>query len=88
MMVVNHPGLAGALGGLLLGLIEYVIATALMRRAVSREIAAGGDLPGLAVARARARTIRRALGGCAFLLLPALGFALGASLGHETGSVP
>ena len=80
-MSVSHPALSGALGGLILGAAEYVIAMNVMRRAVAREVESGGDLPGTALVAARFIRIRRILAAFSFLLLPAVGCALGAALG-------
>ena len=81
-MSVSHPALTGAFGGLLIGLAEYIIAMGVMRRLVAREVEEGGDMPGMDFVARRFLKIRRALAAFSFLFLPALGFALGASLGH------
>jgi hypothetical protein len=55
--------------------------------AVSREAAQGGELTGLPLVTVGMRRIRLALLGCAFFLLPAVGFALGSAFGSDAGSV-
>ena len=77
----THPALSGALGGLILGLAQYIVAMGVMRRAVAREVEEGGDMPGLGFVASRFVKIRRLLAAFSFLFLPALGFALGAALG-------
>ena len=77
----SHPGIFGALGGLILGLAQYIIAMGVMRRAVAREVEEGGDMPGLDLVATRFLRFRRVLAAFSFLFLPALGFALGAALG-------
>ena len=84
-MTSSHA-FSGALGGLILGTAEYVIAMGVMRRAVAREVDEGGDLPGMKFVAIRFVTIRRALAAFSFLFLPALGFALGAVLGGPESS--
>ena len=68
-MVVSHAALIGALSGLALGLVEYVILLRIIGCAVSREAAQGGELTGLTLVSASMRRIRMALLGCAFFLL-------------------
>ena len=82
----SHPAISGALGGLIIGAAEYVIAMGVMRRAVAREVEDGGDMPGMSFVAARFVKIRRALAAFSFLFLPALGFALGAALGGSEAS--
>ena len=86
-MVIAHPGLMGALGGLAIGAAEFAIAMSVVRRVVAREVDEGGDLPGLGFVARRLRVVRNALAGFSFLALPALGFALGSTLGAQGGGV-
>ena len=86
-MVISHAALIGALCGLALGLVEYVIVLLMIGGAVSREAAQGGELTGLSLVTSGMRRIRVALLGCAFFLLPAVGFALGSAFGSDAGSV-
>jgi predicted small integral membrane protein len=86
-MVLSHAAIAGALAGLTLGLANYVIALRVIGGAVAREAGQGGELVGLSLVTARMKRIRTALLGCAFILLPAVGFALGSTLGTDTGAV-
>ena len=86
-MVVSHAALIGALSGLALGLVEYVIVLRIIGGAVSREAAQGGELTGLVLVTSGMRRIRVALLGCAFFLRPAVGFALGSAFGSDAGSV-
>ena len=86
-MQVTHAAIKGALAGLALGAAEYVIVLRLIGRALSREAGQGGDLAGLEMVRRRLRKIRLALLGSGFVILPALGFFLGSTLGPEMGSV-
>jgi hypothetical protein len=86
-MAVSNAALIGALSGLALGLVEYVIVLRIIGGAVSREAAQGGELTGLSLVTAGMRRIRMALLGCAFFLLPAVGFALGSAFGSDAGSV-
>ncbi len=80
-MTNSHPALSGALGGLIIGAVEYIIAMGVMRRAVAREVEEGGEMPGMPFVAARFIKFRRALAAFSFLFLPALGLALGAALG-------
>ena len=86
-MAIPHTALIGALSGLALGLVEYVIVLRMIGGAVSREAAQGGELTGLSLVTSGMRRIRVALLGCAFFLLPAVGFALGSAFGSDAGSV-
>ena len=85
-MTSAHPALTGALGGVIIGAAEYIIALGVMRRLIAREVDEGGDMPGMSFVATRFVKIRRALAAFSFLFLPALGFALGATLG--AGSEP
>ncbi len=84
-MSFAHPGLAGAIGGLAIGAAQFVIAMAVTRRVVAREIEEGGDMPGLGLLARRLRSARAALAGFSFVALPALGYALGSVLGSKVG---
>ena len=86
-MQVSSAAIHGALAGLVLGSAEYVIVLRLIARALSREAGQGGELTGLDGVRRRLRNIRLALLGSGFVVLPALGFLLGSTLGPEMGSV-
>jgi hypothetical protein len=85
LMSLSNPGLVGAVGGLAVGLAQYVIATNVVRRVITREIEEGGDMPGMGALALRFRSMRRVLAGVSFLALPMLGFALGTTLGVEGG---
>jgi hypothetical protein len=67
--------------------VEYVIVLRLIGRAVAIEAAQGGEMEGVALVTRRMRQVRVALLGCAFVLLPAVGFALGSTFGSDTGYV-
>ena len=86
-MALSNAALIGALSGLTLGLVEYVIVLRMIGGAVSREAAQGGELTGLSLVTMGMRRIRVALLGCAFVVLPAVGFALGSAFGSDAGSV-
>ena len=86
-MITTNAALFGALSGLTLGLLEYVIVLRLIGRAVAIEAAQGGEMEGVALVTKRMRQVRVALLGCAFVLLPAVGFALGSTFGSDTGYV-
>jgi len=86
-MITTNAALFGALAGLTLGLVEYVIVLRLIGRAVAIEAAQGGEMEGVALVTRRMRQVRVALLGCAFVLLPAVGFALGSTFGSDTGYV-
>ena len=86
-MAVSHAALTGALAGLGLGLAEYVIVLRVIGGAVAREAGQGGELSGLSLVGDRMKRIRTALLGCAFFLLPAVGFAIGSTFGTDTGAV-
>ena len=86
-MFTTNAALFGALAGLTLGLVEYVIVLRLIGRAVAIEAAQGGEMEGVALVTKRMRQVRVALLGCAFVLLPAVGFALGSTFGSDTGYV-
>ena len=86
-MITTNAALFGALSGLTLGLLEYVIVLRLIGRAVAIEAAQGGEMEGVALVTRRMRQVRVALLGCAFVLLPAVGFALGSTFGSDTGHV-
>ncbi len=87
-MSATHPGMAGALGGAMIGTAQYVIALAVMRRHVAREVEAGGDMPGMAFVAQRFVRIRRVLAAISFIFLPVAGFALGAALGAGPETSP
>jgi hypothetical protein len=87
LMITTNAALFGALSGLTLGLLEYVIVLRLIGRAVAIEAAQGGEMEGVALVTRRMRQVRVALLGCAFVLLPAVGFALGSTFGSDTGYV-
>ena len=88
MMAHSHPALAGAFGGALIGIAQYVLAMGVMRRLIAREVEEGGDMPGMAFVTQRFVKFRRILAAFSFVFLPALGFALGAflSAGSESSS--
>jgi hypothetical protein len=85
-MTASDPGFSGALAGLALGAVEFVVAMAATRRVLAREMEEEGDMPGLAFVAGRLRSIRLALAGFSFVGLPALGYALGTTLAHNGGA--
>ena len=86
-MQVSQSAINGALAGLVLGLAEYLIVLRMIGSALAREAGQGGELSGLAMVRRRMRGIRLVLLGSGFVVLPALGFLFGSTLGPEMGSV-
>jgi len=80
MSQVSNPPLAGALLGLIFGLLEYVIAMSMFRAFVSREVEAarkaGEPLPGIEFAAARMRMIRHGLLALALIVYPVIGYAI------------
>jgi hypothetical protein len=86
-MATSNPGLMGAFGGLALGVAQYVIAMGVARRLLTREIEEGGDMPGMGFVAKRFRSMRNALAGFSFLVMPALGFALGSAFGSHDGGM-
>ena len=76
MLNLSHPGLAGALVGLALGLVEYFLAMTMIRRFVAREIAVARrdnePLPGLESMPSTMRMLRLIVPALA-LLAPVLG---------------
>jgi hypothetical protein len=76
----ENPALVGALIGLLVGWVKYMLALSMIGSAVGREVKnAPGDVD-IAGFSARMRPIRRALLVLAFGVLPAIGFIAGWSL--------
>lgn len=70
----------GAVAGLAFGLAEYVLVLRMIGRALAWEAKQEGEMPGLASIERRMRTVRFALMGFAFLVMPALGYAVGRML--------
>ena len=82
-MALAPAVIVGALGGLILGSAQFVIAMTFARRALAREMAQEGETPGLAYVAARFRLLRNWLAGLSFLAMPALGCALGLTMGSH-----
>ena len=77
----ENPALVGALIGLTIGWVKYMLALSMIGAAVGREVkSAPGDVD-IAGFSARMRPIRRALLVVAFGVLPAIGFIAGSALG-------
>ncbi len=85
-MVISDPGIAGAFGGLALGGLQYIVAMNAARRVLAREMEEEGEMPGLAFVVGRLRMLRNFLAGFSLLVMPALGYALGAALGSHGGA--
>jgi hypothetical protein len=71
----------GALIGLVVGGLHYIVTVAVMGSIASR-VAPGEDLPGLATFAARLRRIKLAMLGVFFLLFPLVGYAAGAIISN------
>ncbi|MDP2355450.1 MAG: hypothetical protein Q8M31_05245 [Beijerinckiaceae bacterium] len=69
----------GALIGLVVGGLHYIVTVAVMGSIASRT-APNEDLPGLPMLAARLRRIKLAMLGVCFLLFPLVGYAAGAML--------
>jgi hypothetical protein len=83
-MTFSNAGLAGALIGLMFGLIEYVLALRIIGRMLSRE--AGVERPeqaGVDRVQALMRPIRYALLAAAFIVYPVVGYLVGAPFASE-----
>ena len=82
MKMLAHPPYAGALIGIILGVIQYFIAVAMIGRIVTREIASAEEerepLPGLALLPATLGRIKTFLMVSAVTVYPAVGYAVGA----------
>ncbi|MBM3607352.1 MAG: hypothetical protein FJX29_02695 [Alphaproteobacteria bacterium] len=80
MMQFSNPPAAGALLGLILGLLEYVIAMAMFRAYIARETEAarkaGEALPGEARVARHMNTLRYGLLALALIIYPAIGYAV------------
>ena len=77
----ENPALVGALIGLSVGWVKYMLALSMIGAAVGREVKnAPGDVD-IAGFSTRMRPIRRALLVVAFGVLPAIGFIAGSALG-------
>ena len=87
-MIASSTSVVGALIGLCTGLAAYVIALGVIGFFLRREGAEGGEMPGLDFVTARFAGVRRGLAAVSFLVLPALGFALGATLGAGSEASP
>ena len=85
-MALAPAVIVGALGGLALGSAQFVIAMTFVRRALAREMAQDGERPGLAYVAARQQLLRKWLAGFSFLAMPALGCALGLTMGSHGGA--
>jgi hypothetical protein len=81
MRDLSNAGLAGALIGLALGLVEYFLAMTMIRRFVSREIALARKenetLPGMAMLPGTMRTLRIVLILAAITVYPIIGYVVG-----------
>jgi hypothetical protein len=77
----ENPALVGALIGLAVGWVKYMLALSMIGAAVGREAKrAPGDLD-IAGFGARMRPVKRALLVAAFGVLPAIGYIAGSALG-------
>ncbi len=80
-ILYSHPGLAGAMLGLALGLVEYFIALTMIRHYVARETAVAAKanevLPGIAMVPGALRHIRIILIILAVTIYPAVGYFVG-----------
>jgi hypothetical protein len=77
----ENPALVGALIGLSVGWLKYMLALSMIGAAVGREVKrAPGELDSAGFG-ARIRPVKRALLLAAFVVLPAIGFITGAALG-------
>ena len=79
MVADFNPGLLGLVAGLGAGVIEYAIASRLIKRAVAREMAAGGEVT--PINPRQWRMIHWTLASGSFLFLPAAGYMVGATVG-------
>ncbi|MDF2115259.1 hypothetical protein PY365_06745 [Roseiarcaceae bacterium H3SJ34-1] len=83
-LAVSNAGLAGALIGLMFGLVEYVLALRIIGRMLSREAGAGQpEQAGVDRVQALLRPIRYALLSAAFIVYPAVGYLVGAPFASE-----
>jgi len=83
-LAISNTGLAGALIGLMFGLVEYVLALRIIGRMLSRE--AGAEQPtqaGVDRVQALLRPIRYALLAAAFIVYPVVGYIVGAPFASE-----
>ncbi len=80
-MLTTNPGLAGALIGLILGLVEYFIAMVMIRRYAIVEIATAKKdnevLPGISILPGTLRLLRIILIISAVTIYPAVGYFVG-----------
>ena len=78
---LSNPGIAGALIGLALGLIEYVIAFAMIRAYTGREIETARKenevLPGIGILPETLRKLRIILIVSAVTIYPVIGYVIG-----------
>jgi hypothetical protein len=77
----DNPALAGALIGLAIGWVKYMLALGMIGAAVGREAKRAPDQVDFAGFGARLRPVKRTLLVVAFGVLPAIGFIAGAALG-------
>ncbi len=82
MTLGGNPGLVGALFGLGLGVVKYMLVLSMISTSVGREIKRGSENMDLAGFSARMRPVRWALLVGAFGVLPAIGYAAGRLLGN------
>jgi len=76
MQLLTPASLAGAAIGLVMAVLQIVLATALIRRAIVTEVEAEGPSPDETGFQRRLATIRR-LVWSSVIILPLAGFALG-----------
>ena len=81
MALRENPGLVGALIGLCLGVLHYIVVLGIIGAAVDREAKRDPKTVDYAGFGARMRKIRFALVVAALGVLPAIGYAAGRALG-------
>ncbi len=85
MRTLATPGLAGAMIGLALGLVEYFIAMTMVRRFVAREIGdakkSNETLPGMSLLAGNTRMLRIILILAAVTIYPLVGYVVGTMVG-------
>lgn len=81
MQILTPAAIAGAAIGLTMGLLQILVAQALIRRAIVRETEAEGPSPDEPEFLKRLAAIRR-LVWASFVILPLTGFVLGLLVGR------
>ncbi len=78
---MSNVATTGALIGLVVGGLHYVVTVAVMGTIASR-VPANEDLPGLPMLAARVSRIKLAMLGVCFLIFPLVGYAAGAMISN------